>query len=191
MKTVSRIILPLTLLIIFGCQSSMFDGNSTCEQPEWVERILGRTTNDSSLEGTWSYSSVVSYENTECIGEGELVDFIGSVTYGETIAVRTSNEILTFSDFEEKGYNLDEFQEMCVQKGGVLNSNGDCEFTYEEPFEYYLTDVDIVKLILMMIKMDIMMISQSLIVVQSQWKRIQLLLHLSGSLITLKNPGVR
>ena len=140
MKTVSRIILPLTLLIIFGCQSSMFDGISTSDQPEWVERILGRTTNDSSLEGTWSYSSVVSYKNTECTGEGELVDFIGSVTYGETNAMRTSNEIFTFSDFEEKGYNLDEFQEICVQKGGVLNSNGDCEFTYEEPFEYYLSD---------------------------------------------------
>ena len=99
MKTVSRIILPLTLLIIFGCQSSMFDGISTSDQPEWVERILGRTTNDSSLEGTWSYSSVVSYKNTECTGEGELVDFIGSVTYGETNAMRTSNEIFTFSDF--------------------------------------------------------------------------------------------
>ena len=118
----------------------MIDAGRNSDQPEWVERILGRTTNDSSLEGTWHYSTVSVYENADCVGEGETYDFICSVTYGESVAVETYNEIFTFSDFEEKGYNLDDFQDMCVQKGGVLNANGDCELTVEDSFEYYLTD---------------------------------------------------
>ena len=140
MKSISILLLPLSLLLIFGCQSKMIDAGRNSDQPEWVERILGRTTNDSSLEGTWHYSTVSVYENADCVSEGETYDFICSVTYGETVAVETFNEIFTFSDFEEKGYNLDEFQEMCVQKGGVLNANGDCELTVEDSFEYYLTD---------------------------------------------------
>ena len=140
MKSISILLLPISLLLIFGCQSKMIDGDRKSDQPEWVERILGRTTNDSSLEGTWHYSTVSVYENADCVGEGETYDFICSVTYGETVAVETYNEIFTFSDFEEKGYNLDDFQDMCVQKGGVLNANGDCELTVEDSFEYYLTD---------------------------------------------------
>ena len=140
MKSISILLLPLSLLLIFGCQSKMIDAGRNSDQPEWVERILGRTTNDSSLEGTWHYSTVSVYENADCVSEGETYDFICSVTYGETVAVETFNEIFTFSDFEEKGYNLNEFQEMCVQKGGVLNANGDCELTVEDSFEYYLTD---------------------------------------------------
>ena len=140
MKSISILLLPLSLLLIFGCQSKMIDAGRNSDQPEWVERILGRTTNDSSLEGTWHYSTVSVYENADCVSEGETYDFICSVTYGETVAVETFNEIFTFSDFEEKGYNLNEFQEMCVQKGGVLNANGDCELTFEDSFEYYLTD---------------------------------------------------
>ena len=140
MKSISILLLPLSLLLIFGCQSKMIDAGRNSDQPEWVERILGRTTNDSSLEGTWHYSTVSVYENADCVGEGETYDFICSVTYGETVAVETYNEIFTFSDFEEKGYNLDDFQDMCVQKGGVLNANGDCELTVEDSFEYYLTD---------------------------------------------------
>ena len=140
MKSISILLLPLSLLLIFGCQSKMIDAGRNSDQPEWVERILGRTTNDSSLEGTWHYSTVSVYENADCVSEGETYDFICSVTYGETVAVETFNEIFTFSDFEEKGYNLDEFQEMCVQKGGVLNANGDCKLTIEDSFEYYLTD---------------------------------------------------
>ena len=140
MKSISILLLPLSLLLIFGCQSKMIDAGRNSDQPEWVERILGRTTNDSSLEGTWHYSTVSVYENADCVGEGETYDFICSVTYGETVAVETFNEIFTFSDFEEKGYNLDDFQDMCVQKGGVLNANGDCELTVEDSFEYYLTD---------------------------------------------------
>ena len=118
----------------------MIDAGRNSDQPEWVERILGRTTNDSSLEGTWHYSTVSVYENADCVSEGETYDFICSVTYGETVAVETFNENFTFSDFEEKGYNLNEFQEMCVQKGGVLNANGDCELTVEDSFEYYITE---------------------------------------------------
>ena len=140
MKSISILLLPLSLLLIFGCQSKMIDAGRNSDQPEWVERILGRTTNDSSLEGTWHYSTVSVYENADCVSEGETYDFICSVTYGETVAVETFNEIFTFSDFEEKGYNLNEFQEMCVQKSGVLNANGDCELTVEDSFEYYLTD---------------------------------------------------
>ena len=141
MKSISIILLPLNLFLILGCQSKMIDGDRKSDQPEWVERILGRTTNDSSLEGTWYYSSVSSYENADCVGEGETHDFIGSVTYGETVAVRTYNEILTFSDFEQKeGYDVNEFQEMCGEKGGTMNVNGDCELTVEDPFEYYLTE---------------------------------------------------
>ena len=140
MKSISILLLPLSLLLIFGCQSKMIDAGRNSDQPEWVERILGRTTNDSSLEGTWHYSTVSVYENADCVGEGETYDFICSVTYGETVAVETYNEIFTFSDFEEKGYNLDDFQDMCVQKGGVLNANSDCELTVEDSFEYYLTD---------------------------------------------------
>ena len=140
MKSISILLLPLSLLLIFGCQSKMIEAGRNSDQPEWVERILGRTTNDSSLEGTWHYSTVSVYENADCVSEGETYDFICSVTYGETVAVETFNEIFTFSDFEEKGYNLNEFQEMCVQKGGVLNANGDCELTVEDSFEYYLTD---------------------------------------------------
>ena len=140
MKSISILLLPLSLLLIFGCQSKMIDAGRNSDQPEWVERILGRTTNDSSLEGTWHYSTVSVYENADCVSEGETYDFICSVTYGETVAVETYNEIFTFSAFEEKGYNLDDFQDMCVQKGGVLNANGDCELTVEDSFEYYLTD---------------------------------------------------
>ena len=141
MKSISILLLPISLLLIFGCQSKMIDGDRKSDQPEWVERILGRTTNDSSLEGTWYYTSVSSYENSDCVGEGETHDFIGSVTYGETDAVRTYNKILTFSDFEEKEeYDVNDFQEMCGEKNGTLNANGDCELTVEDSFEYYLMD---------------------------------------------------
>ena len=141
MKSISIILLPLNLLLILGCQSKMIDGDRKSDQPEWVERILGRTTNDSSLEGTWHYSTVSVYENADCVGEGETYDFICSVTYGETVAVETYNKILTFSDFEEKEeYDVNDFQEMCGEKDGTLNANGDCELTVEDSFEYYLTE---------------------------------------------------
>ena len=40
-------------------------------------------------------------ENADCSGAGEASDFNGSVTYGESDAVRTYNKLLTFSDFEQ------------------------------------------------------------------------------------------
>ena len=100
MKTKVSIILLLTLFFTTGCEDN-FSKQST---PEWVDKILFRTTNNSSLVGVWSYSSIVSYNNTDCSGEGKLSDYTCTVTYGEMDAVRTENVLLTFSDFQQKGY---------------------------------------------------------------------------------------
>ena len=136
MKTKVSIILLLTLFYTIGCEDN-FSKQST---PEWVDKILSRTTNNSSLVGAWSYSSIVSYDNTDCSGEGELSDYNGTVTYGEIDAVRTENVLFTFSDFQQKGYSENAFQDMCFQKNGSLNTNGDCELTWDTHFEYYLTE---------------------------------------------------
>ena len=129
----------IIVLLLTGCQYNAFDTTDE-SRPLWVAKILATTTNDNLLEGAWSYTSVLSYENADCSGAGEASDFNGSVTYGESDAVRTYNKLLTFSDFEQKGYDEDEFQEMCVQKGGTLNSSGDCNLPVEDQFEYYLSD---------------------------------------------------
>ena len=136
MKSKVSIILFLTLFFPTGCEDN-FSKQST---PEWVDKILSRSTNNSSLVGAWSYSSIVSYNNTDCSGEGELSDYNGTVTYGEMDAVRTESLLLTFSDFQQKGYSENTFQDMCSQKNGALNTGGDCELTWDTPFEYYLTE---------------------------------------------------
>ncbi len=54
--------------------------------------------------------------------------------------IRTENLLLTFSDFQQKGYSENLFQDMCSQKNGSLNTSGDCELTWDTHFKYYLTD---------------------------------------------------
>jgi len=135
MKTKVSILLLLTLIFTTGCED-----NFSKPTPDWVDKILSRVTNNSSLVGTWSYSSIVSYDNTDCSGEGELSDYSGTVTYGEMDAVRTENLLLTFSDFQQKGYSENTFQEMCFQKNGSLNAGGNCELTWVTHFEYFLTE---------------------------------------------------
>ena len=139
MKTKVLIIILLTLFFITGCEDNI-SKTSKQSQPEWVGKILSQTINDNSLEGSWSYSSVVSYENADCIGEGETYDYSGIVTYGESDAVRTESFLLLFSDFQQKGYSEEKFHDMCIKKNGTINSNGNCEGTYDMPFEYYLTE---------------------------------------------------
>ena len=112
MKTKVSIILLLTLFLTPGCEDN-FSKQST---PEWVDKILSRTTNNSSLVGIWLYSSIISYDNTDCSGEGELSNYNGTVTYDEMDAVKTENLLLTFSDFQQKGYSENAFQDMCSQK---------------------------------------------------------------------------
>ncbi len=136
MKSKVSFILLLTIFFPTGCEDN-FSKQST---PEWVDNIISRTTNNSLLVGVWSYSSIVSYNNTDCSGEGELSDYNGTVTYGEMDGIRTENLLLTFSDFQQKGYSENVFQDMCSQKNGSLNTSGDCELTWDTHFEYYLTD---------------------------------------------------
>jgi hypothetical protein len=136
MKSKVSFILLLTIFFPTGCEDN-FSKQST---PEWVDKILSRTTNNSSLVGAWSYSSIVSYNNTNCLGEGALSDYNGTVTYGEMDGIRTENLLLTYSDFQQKGYTENAFQDMCSQKNGSLNTSGDCELTWDTHFEYYLTD---------------------------------------------------
>jgi len=139
MKTKVLIIILLTLFFITGCEDNI-SKTSKQSQPEWVGKILSQTINDNSLEGSWSYSSVVSYENADFIGEGETYDYSGIVTYGESDAVRTESFLLLFSDFQQKGYSEEKFHDMCIKKNGTINSNENCEGTYDMPFEYYLTE---------------------------------------------------
>ena len=139
MKTKVLIIILLTLFFITGCEDNISKASKQ-SQPEWVGKILSQTINDNSLEGSWSYSSGVSYENTDCIGEGETYDYSGIVTYGESDAVRTESFLLLFSDFQQKGYSEEIFHDMCIKKNGTINSNENCEGTYDMPFEYYLTE---------------------------------------------------
>lgn len=130
----ANLILIMSILLLFGCEDK-YD-----ETPEWVNDILARTVNNDDLVGSWTYTSITFYDNGDCGGSGKAVDYAGTVTYGELEAVRTENVLLYVSDFAEKGYSINEFQEMCAEKEGGINEDGDCEIGNEFSFEYYLTD---------------------------------------------------
>ena len=106
MKTKVLIIILLTLFFITGCEDNISKVSKQF-QPEWVGKILSQTINDNSLEGSWSYSSVVSYENADCIGEGETYNYSGIVTYGESDAVRTESFLLLSHGFSSQNFKFD------------------------------------------------------------------------------------
>lgn len=130
-----NLIFMMTILLIIGCEDKKVE-----DSPQWVQDILARTVNNDDLVGSWTYTSVTSYDNSDCSGGGETVDYNGSVTYEESDAIRSEEIVLLWTDFEAKGYNEAEFQEMCADKDGVINENGDCEIADEYTFVYFLND---------------------------------------------------
>lgn len=131
------------ILVSVGLSVGCGDNASTtvdAENPMWVEQVLSTSPNDVDLEGTWSISSVLTYETGDCSGESTSHDYSGAVTYGESAAIRTNLEVLSEADFSAKGYSPEEFAEMCTAKGGEFNSDNDCAFLSEVPFKYYLGD---------------------------------------------------
>ena len=137
----------LTMLVFTGCDD-MFSKSSfekydyTMEPPEWVEDILSRNTNLDLLVGTWSYASILIYENTECIGENEIYDYTAIVTYGDTTASIQGTKIWTYEEelLEDEEYTQEEFISNCSVKDGEINSDGDCEFSFSDTFIYYLSE---------------------------------------------------
>ena len=131
------------ILISVGLTVGCGDNASTtadAENPMWVEQVLSTSPNDADLEGTWSISSVLTYETGDCTGESTSHDYSGAVTYDESAATRTDLKVLSEADFSAKGYSSEEFADMCTAKGGELNSDDNCEFLSEVPFKYYLGD---------------------------------------------------
>ena len=140
-----NIIIGLLTLLIIGCDkiSSKFDSDDHKQvaQPEWANQILSRTINFNSLVGEWDYSSIISYDNSDCSGEGESYDYSGQIIYEEINATRNYTTIYTFLDFDDEfeNYSITDFQNDCQIKGGIY-SNASCEISGIEELEYFLTD---------------------------------------------------
>ena len=143
---ITNTMMLIVILMTVGCNDMLFNdkekGTTSSNTPEWANQILSRSTNLNLLEGSWIYSSVYTYDNTDCSGNGQTVDYSGTIVYNNLTAVRSSITVYSYSDIVDdyENYTLNDFQNDCVEKDGVVNSDGNCEVSYEEFLEYYLTD---------------------------------------------------
>ena len=132
------------MLIISGCENigTTKYGEKSDTSPTWVNDILSRSSNLNELQGIWSYLSVFKYENSDCSGDAEVVNYLGTISYGINDATRSHSAIYSFSDFQDKinDYSLENFQSDCTAKEGVINSENNCELNIQESLQYYLID---------------------------------------------------
>ena len=81
-----------------------------------TNRDIRFETNLDLLVGTWSYASILIYENTECIGENEIYDYTAIVTYGDTTASIQGTKIWAYEEelLEDEEYTQEEFISNCT-----------------------------------------------------------------------------
>ena len=135
MQITAKILITSGIFFI-GCQSVIAPETP----PEWAQDILSRSTNLNLLVGNWEYSSVMSFDNSECSGEGQSYDYSGSIVYGDTEVNQSYNALYSYSDFQSENYSVDNFKSDCGSKGGTITSEGNCGIIEEETLEYYLVD---------------------------------------------------
>ncbi len=135
MKKLLLLILPL--LFIMSCEDDENGEDATL-----------------SIEGTWTITSVTSYENSNCSGQGETEDITGTATFTGTDATVTINQSYSFSTFCEESdgemigdtcsmeggyfeFTLDDFAAICEYYGeGSLDDDNNCIMTWLDEYDY-------------------------------------------------------